>query len=181
MRKYQAATIWWAKEDVHAYQCSCVPVRSYGLVPFRVEKLKIEDWRIRLPVQIERQLYRNVANTCCNVLGDENMTGAIKKEKKKESAFRNSYSSAVVDPQHSRLIRNSSWKRCFNAGLAISDCFYMAKLYLKHRKLRNSRYKSIYWQPRRLDCHIIIHKQYRHKIKRLQLSKDTVPNHRVFT
>ena len=27
----------------------------------------------------------------------------------------------------------------------------------------------------------IIHKQYRHKIKRLQLSKDTVPNHRVFT
>ena len=27
----------------------------------------------------------------------------------------------------------------------------------------------------------IIHKQYRHKIKRLQLSTDTVPNHRVFT
>ena len=27
----------------------------------------------------------------------------------------------------------------------------------------------------------IIHKQYRHNIKRLQLSKDTVPNHRVFT
>ena len=38
------------------------------------------------------------------MLDDENMTGAIKKENKKESPFRNSYSSAVVDPQHSRLI-----------------------------------------------------------------------------
>ena len=27
----------------------------------------------------------------------------------------------------------------------------------------------------------IIHKQYRHKIKRLKLSTDTVPSHRVFT
>ena len=41
-----------------------------------------------------------------------------------------------------------------------------------------TRYKSIYWQPRRLDCHIPVHNTQNNTLK---LSKDTVPNHRVFT
>ena len=65
----------------------------------------------------------------------------------------------------------------------VAYCDRSFLLVVGRRTIGRTRYKSNQFIGNLVGWIVIyiIHKQYRHKIKRLQLSKYTVPNHRVFT